>query len=419
MTTIKLNDRLTEIGEKAFYGCNSLKSIRIPGSVKKVPYKGFINCDSLEDLILEDGIEEILGAAFYQCDSLESVKIPASVTSIDGYVSTDATDCGGFGTCKKLKSVYFEEGSKLVYLGPCAFGSCSSLEYINLPDTLTQISYYAFEKCGLREIVIPDSVVSIGDRAFGYTPLDKITIGSGLSQIDKWAFNVDSRLYDYDSDGDGKYDHKQTLLITDNKVALDYGWNGSGRYLVDKLTVKDDDDKKSSSSSSKSGEVTIDEEKEKEWKEYAASVSVDKVVSDSSEILIVGDTARINIKDVYLTNISSKGKAGSYDKGIVSATKKGTVKLITYVSGKSKPKKVTVCKIKVEAPKAKSQIKVKVGKTKNGKLKGTKQTVKYSVSNNKIATVSSDGKVTGKKPGSTTLIAQIGKHIYKSEIVVE
>lgn len=200
------------------------------------------------------------------------------------------------------------------------------------------------------------------------------------------------------------------------KYELTIKGNASAQGKDDSSTSEKKDD---SSSSSKSGEVTVDEEKEKAWKEYASSVSVDKVITGNSEIMIVGDTARVNVNGVYLSNIYTKGKAGSYDKGIATAVKKGSFKLMTTVSGKKKPKKVTVCKIKVENPKAKSQIKVKVGKTKNGKLKGTKQTVKYTVSNNKIATVSSDGKVTGVKSGTTTLTAQIGKHIYKSEIVVE
>ena len=47
------------------------------------------------------------------------------------------------------------------------FGYCSSLTNIIIPDSVTSIGAFAFVSCdSLTNIIIPDSVTSIGDAAF-------------------------------------------------------------------------------------------------------------------------------------------------------------------------------------------------------------------------------------------------------------
>ena len=113
-------DYVTEIGNSAFYGCSSLKSITIP-----------------------NGVTSIGDSAFFGCSSLTSITIPDGVTSIGGY----------------------------------AFDGCSGLTSITIPDSVTSIGYYAFDGCsGLTSITIPDGVTSIGSYAFyGCSRLTSIT----------------------------------------------------------------------------------------------------------------------------------------------------------------------------------------------------------------------------------------------------
>ena len=62
---------------------------------------------------------------------------------------------------------------------------------------------------------------------------------------------------------------------------------------------------------------------------------------------------------------------------------------------------------------------VYVGKSIILKVKNTKSKAKWSSKNKKIAVVNSKGKVTGKKKGTTKIIAKVGKKKYKCKVVVK
>ncbi|MBS7008405.1 Ig-like domain-containing protein [Anaerostipes sp.] len=67
----------------------------------------------------------------------------------------------------------------------------------------------------------------------------------------------------------------------------------------------------------------------------------------------------------------------------------------------------------------KKSITITKGKTYTLKVKGTKKKAKWSSSKKSVATVSKKGKVTGKKRGSATITAKIGKKKYKCKVKVE
>ena len=62
-------------------------------------------------------------------------------------------------------------------IGYAAFGGCSGLTELTLPNSVTSIGYYAFYGCsGLTELTLPNSVTSIVDYAFSEcSGLAKIT----------------------------------------------------------------------------------------------------------------------------------------------------------------------------------------------------------------------------------------------------
>ena len=77
-----------------------------------------------------------------------------------------------------------------------AFSGCYNLTNIILPNSVTTIGDSAFHNCyNLKSIIIPYSVTSIGDSAFEYCGnLENVTIGSGVTTIGTNAFNECSNL---------------------------------------------------------------------------------------------------------------------------------------------------------------------------------------------------------------------------------
>ena len=133
----------TSIGDSAFKGCISLKSISIPASVTSIGDNAFAGCRSLESIAIPDSVTSIGDNAFAECESLEIISaafIPA------------------VAVCRSsLKSVSIPDSVTCIKCG--AFEGCRSLEKINIPDSVTSIRDSAFSGCSsLKNINIPDSV---------------------------------------------------------------------------------------------------------------------------------------------------------------------------------------------------------------------------------------------------------------------
>ncbi|MBR3608624.1 MAG: leucine-rich repeat domain-containing protein, partial [Bacteroidales bacterium] len=127
------------------------------------------------------------------CTSLTSVTIGNGVTTIGN---------GAFKDCKSLKEF---KGKFAAVGGRClivdgvlnAFAlGCGATQY-TIPDSVTTIGERAFSFCtSLTSVTIPDSVTTIGEGAFyGCSSLTSVTIGKSVSEIGKEAFkgcNIDT-----------------------------------------------------------------------------------------------------------------------------------------------------------------------------------------------------------------------------------
>ena len=168
------NDRVTKIGNYAFYSCSSLTSVSFPVCTSISSY-AFAYCSNLTSVSFP-ACTSIGSYAFWNCVRLTSVSFPVCKSisgSAFGYCSnlTNVTFpvCTSIGSsvfydCSKLTSVSFPACTNI---GNYAFYSCYSLTSVKFP-ACKNISGSAFAYCsGLTSVSFP-VCTSIGSSAFGY-----------------------------------------------------------------------------------------------------------------------------------------------------------------------------------------------------------------------------------------------------------
>ena len=165
---------VTSIGEKAFNYCSGLTSVTIPNSVTSIGSYAFQRCSGLTSVIIPNSVTSIGLGTFATCSGLTSVTIPNSVTSI----GDDA-----FYGCSGLTSVIIPNSVTSIGLG--TFAACSGLTSVTIPNSVTSIGEKAFYYCsGLTSVTIGNSVTSIGERTFeGCSGLTSVHI----SDIAAWC----------------------------------------------------------------------------------------------------------------------------------------------------------------------------------------------------------------------------------------
>ena len=158
LSTVILPDKLTVIGNEAFYNCDALSSITVPGTLIRIGDQAFYSCNLLNKLVLPTSLTEIGAYAFAYCSYLEEVELSGNITTLND---------GVFMECDALVSADLVRSKKLKEIPYNTFNGCGSLETVTLPSGLVTIGNNAFEECSvLKNVTVPSSVKTIGNRAF-------------------------------------------------------------------------------------------------------------------------------------------------------------------------------------------------------------------------------------------------------------
>ena len=175
-----LPNAITTIGDETFFWCASLTSISLPTSLTTIGLNAFYNCESLTSISIPSGVTSIGAGAFYGCESLTAISLPSGITSINA---------GTFSCCSSLATVSLP--ANLTSIGEHAFYNCASMTSINIPSGVTSIGANAFKNCSaLTSISIPSGVTTINAGTFhGCTSLASVNLPSGLTSVGSGAFN--------------------------------------------------------------------------------------------------------------------------------------------------------------------------------------------------------------------------------------
>ncbi len=161
LDTLTVPEGVTEVKNHAFRGCSSFVSVTVGNDVEHIGENAFAYCESLETVVVGESVTAIEYMAFYS-STLKNVTIP--------FV--------GKGAVESSPSGRFAE----------VFHSSAPYDVITVTGG-TEVASRAFGGNYAKEIVLADSIETIGDSAFANCSLlTTIKFGSGIQSIGTDAF---------------------------------------------------------------------------------------------------------------------------------------------------------------------------------------------------------------------------------------
>ena len=217
VTSVSIPESVTSIGRYAFYNCTGLREVMIPNSVTSVGYSAFEGCTNLNEASLGTGVTSIDSRAFYGCTNLYRVTVFATSVPTLGTQVFDQNASG--------RRIYVPADSKAYYKAATNWNAYAdyifdistatgfqsgefdfvitndnvgerTVEVIGAHDvymviipstvendgntyTVTSIAANAFTERYISWVEIPNTVTSIGNRAFyNCAPLVTVIMGS-------------------------------------------------------------------------------------------------------------------------------------------------------------------------------------------------------------------------------------------------
>lgn len=190
ITDITVPKSIKRIGDKAFYGCEKLKNIRISEPLEYLGREAFYNTAWLNGL--PEGFA-VLGDDILYCYKGELPKnavltIPEGIKYIAGGAFAATSSAGISGSAANNTSVVISDGVK--FIGEEVFYGCLSLTSVKLPGDLLSIPKAMFAQCeNLVKVEMFDDVTEIGQSAFSFCgTLKEISVSDSLNVIGGNAF---------------------------------------------------------------------------------------------------------------------------------------------------------------------------------------------------------------------------------------
>ena len=431
---VNIGSKLSELNEQVFAECSSLKEIYIPDNITAIQRGAFYQCTALGQVTGAKNVEVLGEMAFNGAKSLETYPFGNKVRSIG---NSAFSGCSSFKIDKIPDSVTFmgtwafgstaietiEFGSGLTYINSYAFSYCSNLTKVTFPSNIESIKIYAFSHCPkLKNVIFTEGLKTINEGAFTGSIIKEAVIPKSVSAIGSRAFpdstkltllndkltNMGGNTYKVIHKAKASfyynYDYAYEVLKLVNKVrkennlepvTMDVDLLDNAMYRASELALY-------FSHQSPMGFTAIGTTENCALGQKTPQKVVDAWMSDehkypilSSDFTAIGigaveSNGQLHWTQEFLSKVSEEAMQSSYKNG----NQINTIKYTTDIVNNFYPEQELV-KIK---EKGNSSI---VSILKRAVL--LPDSVHYVSSDEKVCTVSKDGKLTGKTAGKATI----------------
>lgn len=184
-----------EIGGKAFWGCNNIRSVFIPNSIISIHPNAFSYCSNLTALHADPDTTprythySSKDGVLFNKDQTVLTHYPQGIQNAKYTVPDGVTRIGSYAFFNQSYLTEVDIPSSVTVIAPHAFEG-AIIQSVVLPDNLTAIGENAFTGAFIQSVAIPAKVEGIGSSAFsGCKDLTSVTIADGVKYIDSCAFS--------------------------------------------------------------------------------------------------------------------------------------------------------------------------------------------------------------------------------------
>lgn len=245
LSSVIFPENLLKIEIAAFMNCKELKEIELPETLDSVGQSAFMGT-GLSKIIIPDSVTAIGYNAFGYIDDSSAVPGFEIIGSVNGMAYTYSQDSDSeydysndfvfmtretYERQKLLETMQVETSGDYNYAvnddGTAILIGCDAVDdTVTVPEEIeghkvTSVFANAFMGCLSKEIILPDTVTSIGSKAFS-TEVEKITLPGNLAEFEDdepFLSLVNLKSIDMGS-GDGSFSAENGVLYNKDKTLL-------------------------------------------------------------------------------------------------------------------------------------------------------------------------------------------------------
>lgn len=163
--TVVIPDSISSMGREAFAQCTNLVSVKLSPTMRVISGEAFASCSKLENVVIPPSVDTMISRAF-RYTGIRSITLPPNMVFRSYADGTPIPSPEVFESCSKLETVVLPE--TMTVLPEKTFSGCTSLKQVELPPRLEVIQEDAFSDCkGLQQLPLPETLTTIEDAFNG------------------------------------------------------------------------------------------------------------------------------------------------------------------------------------------------------------------------------------------------------------